>query len=254
MDINKANIDNLTGLWKTMGVRSNVSHAVRELNASTSWPNRYWFDWGTDTGQIATISEMLAGFPQRSITPVWDGPDQCVSLLEQTMIEHRFTVLFEQTAMYLDLVPHSASQWPAGNVARIHTPRDIETWTNIASESFGYDIDISVIHSVADDPDIQLLLAYCEGRAVATAMLYKTADVVGVHQVGVAEKYQGRGIAHSLMRQVIGTCIAWQGKYITLQASVAGEALYKRLGFRPQFSIRNYQRVSHFFQEQSLCK
>lgn len=241
--LNKANIDNLTGLWKKMGTQPSARPSMKLLNASLSWPNRYWFDWDTDTYQISAMQDFPIELPRNSIIPIWGGVAESTDYFEQILIENGFAVVFEQTAMYLNLESYVAIENQTSHIARIHSQQDIETWAHVSGAAFGYEIDVSVIHNIADDPNIQLFMAYNEGQAAATAMLYKTADIIGVHQVGVAEEYQRKGIAYSLMQYVIEACNTWQGKFVTLQASEAGEVLYKRLGFKPQFIIRNYQRI-----------
>ena len=253
--LNKSNIDNLTSLWQKFGAHPVATLGMTELHGNNLWPNRYWFDWDTFTTEKANqvISQLpifcseLKQLPKLAIVPVWLAPNALTSSsekLEQCLIDSGFKLGFEQVAMYLDIQEYTAETRQSIEVKEIRSSQDIQTWVEIASDSFGYEIDTSVIQALAGDADVRLLLGYDEGRAVASAMLYKTADIIGVHQVGVAQKYQGKGIAYSLMQHVIRVCNAWHGKYIMLQASDAGKMLYKRLGFKQQFLIRNYQTIS----------
>lgn len=95
---------------------------------------------------------------------------------------------------------------------------------------------------VADDPDVKILLLKKQGQAAVTALVYRTGSVVGVHLVGVKVEYRGQGIARELMHYVIQLSLDLGAHYITLQASAAGEPLYRQLGFVEQFLINNYQR------------
>ncbi|HTF97185.1 MAG TPA: GNAT family N-acetyltransferase [Cellvibrio sp.] len=70
----------------------------------------------------------------------------------------------------------------------------------------------------------------------------KPATSSGLTLIGVRENFRGQGIAKNIMQQVIQVSIAMGGKYLTLQASAAGEPLYRNLGFTPQFLIRNYRK------------
>jgi GNAT superfamily N-acetyltransferase len=164
-----------------------------------------------------------------------------MELLEPALLENGFSVLFEQFAMYLDLNNLVSKDAPVSDSKYVTSAQDIETWVVIASAAFGYPIDASVFHNIITNPDIRLLLTYCAGKPAGTALLYKTGEVIGVHLVGVPQDYRGRGIAKALMQQVIVDSLLWAGKYITLQASAAGEPLYRQLGFKHQFTLRNYQ-------------
>lgn len=72
--------------------------------------------------------------------------------------------------------------------------------------------------------------------------MYKTGDVIGVHLIGVPAEYRGKGIARAIMNYVIQLSIEIGSQYLTLQASSAGEPLYRSLGFKEQFLIKNYRR------------
>ena len=247
MDTNslkKANIDNLTGLWKKMGTQPAPSLMIQELNASKSWPHRYWFDWGIDTNKISELDEALDQLPSQAVFPVWYESAEIELRLKQLIFKNGFRGIFEQTAMHLCMTKHKLEALPSMDIKQIHSTQDIETWTDIASESFGYQIDVSSILNVADDSDVQILQVYHEDHPAATAMLHKTGEIIGVHLVGVPKRFRGKGIAYLLMQHVIESCHAWGGKYVTLQSSAAAESIYKRLGFKEQFTIHSYRRMA----------
>lgn len=241
--LKKANIYNLTCLWKKMGTQPRPAGPGKNLHTSVSWPYRCWLDWEADTVEISEAAIIFSRLQNNNIVPVWGGLGGGAAVLERMLIDNGFELLFEQTAMYLCLEGHEIIGRPRPDIAIITSERDIETWTDIAARSFEYEIDAGVIRKTADDPAVQLLLALVDGRPAATAMLFRTGDITGVHQLGVQAQYRGRGVARTLMQYVIGQCIESAGKYITLQASSAGLDLYGSLGFRRQFTIRNYQRT-----------
>jgi len=243
--LNKANIHNLTSLWKKMGIEQHSQLTKKQLSQSLSWPNRYWFDWEVKTGQIPELAKAIMELPENLVLPIWHGSPETPGFLEQILINNGFTISFEQTAMYLDLTSHTVRECRPTGMSRIRSLQEVEVWTKVASEAFSYDIDAAVIYKIAADPDVQLLVTRSQGEAAATALLYKTADVIGVHQLGVAKRHQGKGIASSLMQHVIRTCKDWNGRYVVLQASAEAESLYIRLGFNQQFKVRNYQRPLH---------
>jgi len=246
MELNElieANIDNLTSLWKKMGVQSGTSlSTIKQLNKSLSWPNRCWFDWEINAFEISSIDNIISYLENDSIIPIWDVGDGSINRLEQLLIEGGFKVSFEQSAMFLDTREYMVFDLPDVDVTTIKSIHDIDTWTKVAIQSFGYDIDISVIQKIASVPDVRLFLVTVDSQPAATAMIYKTGEVIGIHQMGVSEAYRGKGIAHKLMRHIIAQCIESSCKYITLQASAAGQGLYEKLGFKHQLIIRNYQR------------
>jgi GNAT superfamily N-acetyltransferase len=242
MNLDQFNIDNLTSLWRKMGVENNPTAALDGLSVSQTWPNRFWFDWNASQNQIAAIDKLLPQLPARALVPVWMGAGEKSAQLERNLLDNGFSISFQQLAMYLDLQTAQREQVPALDITKVQTPQDLEAWTATASAAFGYWIDITAIENLVTDTDVTLLLVKQDGAPVATALVYKTGAIIGVHLVGVPQAYRGRGLARVLMQYVINLSIDLDGDFLMLQASAAGEPLYRQLGFVPQFVIKNYHR------------
>ena len=245
MELNKVNIDNLTSLWKIMGAQPETSLSTfKQLNKSLSWPHRCWFDWKINTPEISSIDDIISHLENNSIIPIWNVEAGHNNRFEQLLIDEGFEVSFEQSAMFLDTEEYMTIDLPDVDIKVVKSIHDIDAWTQVAIQSFDYEIDISVIQHIASAPGLQLFIVTVDSQPAATAMIYKTGEVIGIHQVGVSPVYRGKGIAHKLMRHAIAQCIESSCKYITLQASTAGQGLYEKLGFKHQFMIRNYKRTS----------
>ena len=241
-ELNRLNIDNLTSLWRKMGINQDSEWNKNGLTVSATWPNRYWFDWNANIQQITSIVPGLHQLPAAAVVPVWTGAGKAATHLEVFLKDECFKVLFSQQAMYLDLHSYSLREIPEPNIHTVKAPADLETWVATASSAFGSAIDIAAIQAIVDLPEVKLLLLKDDDHAVGTALIYQTGAIIGVHLVGVPEPYRGNGFARIIMQQVIKHSIAMGGKYLTLQASAAGEPLYLQLGFESQFTIRNYKR------------
>nr|WP_277611068.1 GNAT family N-acetyltransferase [Microbulbifer celer] len=145
--------------------------------------------------------------------------------------------------MYLTLADwRPTSNNPALQLRPVQFAGEVQTWVTVCSEAFGYRIDTAVIAGLAAHQDTRLWLAEIDGVAVATALLFRTGEVTGVHQVGVPERFRGRGIARELMQALLARCQQSGAGRVTLQASEMGEGLYRQLGFTPQFPIFSYRR------------
>lgn len=264
MHIDQANIINLTGLWEKYGSRTIVTDPPLTLHANTHWPHRCWLDRDSlltgDNPQVlmddASGNRWLDNVPDSAIysqLPMFsankNGDAELIQArpFELQLRQKNWRCVFEQTAMYLDLndfKQYSLAGRAGFKISRVRTSEDVALWIDICGEAFGYSIERVVIEQLIDDQEIQLLLGFQDGQAVASALLYKTGDVIGLHQVGVKQACQGQGIATSLMQEILTACVLWQGEFMVLQASQAGHPLYDSLGFRAQFKIKNYHRVS----------
>lgn len=259
----ESNLRNLVGLWHKYGSQQIEGGTYPHAFTNTGWPNRCWVDWGVwdkeTLNQILQESHHIKKFltyaPVSAVVPIFrnlgtcntslENQTQAHTLLEKELLEQHWHCQFEQTAMYLDLSASPAATMRGNDgfqVVPVSQSESLSTWVDIASEAFGYSVDYSVIEPLIDDYDLKILLGYQNATAVACGLLYKTGDVIGLHQFGVKRAFQRKGIAHRFMQQLIAISIHWQGKLMVLQASEAGQPLYCRLGFKEQFLIRNYSR------------
>ncbi|MFC6633678.1 GNAT family N-acetyltransferase [Microbulbifer taiwanensis] len=235
--LDKANIDNLTALWRAMGA-SAISGAPG-MHACTGWPDRHWFDWECEPAAVA--DELPARLPPRAMVPVWAAGDR-ESALQRALERNSFDTCLEQLAMYLPLGGWTGGPGNELHIETVTSPAQVESWTESCGLAFGYRIDVAAIERLAGHPAARLLLARKGNVPLGTALLFKTGPVIGVHQVGVLPEQRGQGIAGALMRDILVACREWRGEFVTLQASAAGEGLYRKLGFSPQFRIASYRR------------
>ena len=210
---------------------------------SVSWPRRCWHESIASTHEMSDISRNITVISKNCTFPVWMSESISTSQLRKVLRDNGFEIVLEQLAMYKDMENYPLGTCSDLELVRAKSQKDIEVWTNTAAISFGYEIDISVIRKIALNPDVQLVLAHIKHYPAATAMLFKTGSILGIHQVGVLPEYRGKGIARKLMQDVMNQCSQLAVRYITLQASAAGKSLYQSLGFKPQFKIHSYQRA-----------
>jgi ribosomal protein S18 acetylase RimI-like enzyme len=241
-----ANIENLTQLWKRMGATTCSSDKTARLFLSNSWPHRCWFESKVNNKEPTMMAESIEQIKDHHILPVWLQPGTSTTGTQETLKKNGFDVVLEQTAMVLELQNDAKKESSDLKITEITSDRDSDIWTDIAARSFNYEIDPFVIREITGMPDVQLLQAYRHNHPAATALIFHTGNIVGVHQVGVVEKFRGQGIARKLMQHVINRCSSLSARYITLQASDSAKHLYKSLGFKSQFKIKNYQRGATF--------
>lgn len=257
MHIDQANIFNLKSLWQKYGSKTqnidkgNVKFEQPKLHINDLWPYRCWFDGTIVSHDLSWLSNI----PKTTIFPIWPLHNEKKNntqtstefhLIEKKLQKNHWHCILEQTAMFLalsnDTDEYLVEPRIGFTIKRVNSSQDITLWLDIVSEAFSYSIEREVIEKLIDEPDMQILMACQNDQAVASAILYKTGDIIGIHQVGVKQDYQGKGFARTFMKEIISTCYSWQGKSIVLQASSSGKPLYEQLGFKTQFLIKSYQR------------
>ena len=254
MHIDTANLNNLTQLWQRYGARSFYEEDQLQLHKNISWPNRVWADIA---GSVSANSLKIAAnnASEGALFPLWHAFTEEGSATPQVSIDtlvhgsRDWQLAFQHTAMVLQLADRQSTNTSNSAHKQLHIKQlsdaaDVAAWVATGSKAFGYTIDEKVIMPLLSCDDMQLLLAYDEdSHPVATALLFKTGDVVGIHQIGVPADHQGKGYATQMMHFLIQSAQSWQAQYVVLQASEAGRPVYQKLGFVDQFLITYLQRV-----------
>lgn len=247
MSVDDLNIANLTALWKLYGSTLRASSCGFALYGHDSWPLRYWLEQKavSASGRASeALSELLDAVPAAATVPLWNGA-VATSDLSKVLLAKGFVPEFEQQAMYMHMPDNCLWQGAATSVLEVMPVEDVQAvraWVTVVEDAFGYCVDAPVIERLLGDASFGLYLGMYEQQPAVTGLLYKTAAVVGVHQLGVSRVFQGRGLARSMMENLLSRCVDWHADYVVLQASEAGLPLYERLGFVSQFSIVNYSR------------
>lgn len=224
-----------------MGASPSPLAGLGSFYQSESWPDRCWTDLDAPIENQTAIADGLKQLTSGTMVPAWHQPEVTPNPLEEALIHTGFQPTFSQSAMFLDLEHHSLEKPAALDGMTVDTVEAVNTWTQVASASFGYEIDPSSIHRLFDVPEVQLLLTRQNKKATATALVYSKGDITGIHLVGVLPDFRGQGLARTLMQEVIFQISQSSSRFITLQASTSGEPLYRKLGFTHQFSYTNYR-------------
>lgn len=86
--------------------------------------------------------------------------------------------------------------------------------------------------SFAADPDVELVTAYLDDRAVGTSLAIRTGDVAGVYAVGTLRAARRRGVGTAATWAAVIAGREWGCDTIVLQASEMGFPVYGAMGFR----------------------
>ncbi|MBO9729338.1 MAG: GNAT family N-acetyltransferase [Chitinophaga sp.] len=236
IDIIKTNLDNLTSLWKTVGIPFNGFVETPIYNyckvPGSDWPNRLWFKQDVTP---ETLTAALAALPTGKMTiPYWDiyGTNA-----DEYIIARGGVKSSEQAGMSLKLGrPFTGAQHLRYELVRSHEQAD--AWAAIYPQSFGYQISGEILKKTYQD--IRFYLAYLGDQLVGTAILHCVDGIAGIHGVGVIPEMRKKGFANEIMEHVLNESIELNAAYATLQASKMGIGIYLKMGFADQFLIKNY--------------
>jgi len=245
------NLNNLTLLWQLMGREQFALSDNISLNISNSWPHRVWLSSSISQKEIASYLNQIDVQSRDKILSVWQMAGEFENLpesnrldLEKVLSKAGYELSFRQTAMYLSLPEKLNAEMSRIELKLVEKEFELLDWLRICEKAFGYLIDESVIRNLLGQSKVEIIVAHLRGVPVGTALLFYTEEVCGVHQVSIDSSFQGQGIATQLMKAVIKRAVQRGSSIMTLQASEAGQKLYRNLGFIEQFPINNFQKNS----------
>ena len=85
--------------------------------------------------------------------------------------------------------------------------------------------------SFAADPDVQLVIAYLDGRPVGTSLAIRSGHVAGVYAVGTVPSARRRGVGTAVTWAAVDGARSWGCEAIVLQSSEMGFPMYLAMGF-----------------------
>ncbi len=125
---------------------------------------------------------------------------------------------------------------PTLRIEPVETPSQQYSFAEITALSF--EIPYVVADAVYGQPrawtgDYHGVVGTVEGRVVAIAAIVETKDAIGIYSLATHPAFRRRGYGEALLRETVAQVEKRSGpRRIVLQASEAGHALYRRLGFR----------------------
>ena len=135
---------------------------------------------------------------------------------------------------------------PDGFIVKgVNTREDIENFSLITAEAFEKSpLEIDKMYqsesSLIDSNIIAFVIYDMDNKPVSAVMTVLSDEVAGIYWVGTAESARGKGLG-SFVTQIATNSGFDSGKnLVILQASEAGERVYKRLGYQTITRYRTY--------------
>lgn len=236
--MNNQIIDNLYEFWKHIGKLNNRLIETEEYSAvsvdGSDWPNRI-FDLRYDHGAIEKIKKSSKENELPEIITI-TKPNGLNS-------DSDFKFVFRQKNMAFDLDLFSKKSPPNPKIKRVKTEKESIDFANTASLSFGYRVDNKVIFEIVKNSKTVRLFIYqedieCLGCGI---IFFDSKNNAGLHMIGTLPKGRGQGIGKSMTEKLLMEAKESYAKICVLHASLMGEPIYAKLGFKPFGEIETYR-------------
>ncbi|MEO8238979.1 MAG: GNAT family N-acetyltransferase [Flavobacterium sp.] len=204
------NINNLTGLWKTVGTPFLSFHKNETFEyckiENSGWPNKLWFHADiseNDVEKAIAIMQSNSGL----VIPYWDlYGSNSFEILEAKGL----TKKNEQVAMALKLDQKFTQQ---NNLTskRVLNEEDAQKWAAIYPDAFGYVISKEIL--IQNYDHVYFYLFSSENRPIGTCTLFQTGNHIGIHSVGVIPEMRRKGFAEEIIKFALNLAIDLNAEY-----------------------------------------
>jgi GNAT superfamily N-acetyltransferase len=236
--MNNQIINNLYEFWKHIGKLSNTLIETELYSAvsmdNSDWPNRI-FDFKQDYDSIEKIKKLSKNNQLPSIV-TFTKPHRLTKASDLEFV-------FGQKNMAFKLDLFSDKSVPNPKIKRVKTEKEAIAFANTASKSFGYYVDQQVIFEIVKKSKTVRLFTYDEGvECLACGMVFfDSNNNAGLHMIGTLPKVRGKGIGKSMTEKLLTEAKESFATICVLNASLMGEPIYARLGFKSYGEIETYR-------------
>jgi ribosomal protein S18 acetylase RimI-like enzyme len=187
---------------------------------------------------LAAAREFFFGMGRGFVVYCWPGdPDLGRAAEEAGMLE----VL----GRFPEMVCRGPLPEPRADLREVESVEDGEAYWGICDEAYvSLGLPAGVLpqafapETVLGSDSVAAWLAPAEGPPLACAALFVAEQVGMVSWVGALPEARGRGLARACTVRATNEAFARGAELASLQASVMGEGLYRRLGYEELYSYR----------------
>ncbi len=196
-------------------------------------------DWSRDLEERIEFASAFYHARQRPwsfwVCENWLSP-QALRKLNRTFSAHGFEPIAEPPGMEADDLPPARRPLPRLQVRPVSDATTRRDFSYLVSQCFNIPIDTA--HQIYDNEamwnsPLKAFVGYEDGLAVTCSAAIEAGGALGIYSVATLFSHRGRGLAESIMREVI-RIMRDAGSHgpLVLQSSPAGLELYRKLGFR----------------------
>ncbi|MCB2355277.1 GNAT family N-acetyltransferase [Clostridium estertheticum] len=163
-------------------------------------------------------------------------------ILEDYLKSLNFNMFYQQSGMAIDLDSFKfENNDKIGEIRTIKSPNELEEWILITEDAFKKKRNSHMYKMFLSENDIRFYGCYYKDKIVATLMLYIKDAIAGIHLVGTANEFRGKGFGTLITMTALRDAKDLGCEYGVLQASDMGKSVYNSIGFKEYCKIRHWE-------------
>jgi GNAT superfamily N-acetyltransferase len=236
--MNNQIISSLYEFWEFIGNKTNKlieNKNYKSINPKNSdWPKRIF----SVSNKQKNINEIINLSQKKIISNILTIPKP-----NKLNNNPNLKFIFKQTNMALQLNNIKITLSEEDKIKKVKTMDDSFKFANTASKAFNYKVSGEIIYIISKNIDKIKIYNYIDNnKCYACGIIYfDSYNNAGLHMIGTIPEVRGKGIGNTITKKLLLEGINNNCKYSVLNASAAGEKIYKKLGFISYGEIETYQ-------------
>lgn len=232
----------LFDFWATIGSKNNsLNHAqgfdyTNQNSSVSAWPSRIF---NVNVTQ-ANLNTLYLEMSMSKLPNILSIPED--TLIESCLLDHKFKLKSEVKAMALSIDDYIDTSTTHQSIDLVETEQHVQTFAQIASQAFGYQITAHTISNIyRNTQTMKLYLGkYNNEYASCGIVFFDNRGYSGIHMIGTLPNYRGVGLGKQMTDKLISEAKYNSTNDILLVASKAGARIYSKLGFKTKGSLKSY--------------
>jgi GNAT superfamily N-acetyltransferase len=136
---------------------------------------------------------------------------------------------------------------PKFKVCKVTNQADLNTWINLACESFGFSPHIKFTYNhvfkrfpLENRSAWEFYLVYIDAQPVATGSIFYDGDTAGIYWMATLPQFRRIGIGTHLASYLVQAAYQRGYHFVILHATVEGYPVYQRIGFKDYCQLNIY--------------
>ena len=192
------------------------------------------------------LSQLIRKIETGELPDEWIvGPKSRPADLCDYLEKNNFTKRYTLTGMAIDLMKMDSTVIVPQNVTimEVENSNMLKQWTDIISNGLfhGNAFEAELFESLVNQPQFKFYLAYLNGAPVAASMLQFSNGVATIDLVATLSEHWRKGIGTAMTKTPLVYARDMGYKVGVLQASMAGEHGYRKIGFEEYCKFNAYK-------------
>lgn len=182
------------------------------------------------------ILEVIEGMKSSELPDEWlIGPASAPDDLRQRLLAYGFAPKYEMAGMAIDLKNTDLTfTLPDGvTIREVTTKQQLAIWAEVISVGLwnGAPFEAALFEGLLNAPEYKFYLAYLGDEPVTGSMLQIVDGIASIDMIATLRQHQGKGIGTAMTKAPLAYAKAQGCRIGVLQASRAGDPVYRKIGF-----------------------